>query len=856
MVMAFPTLMTGVYRSVRKAFTESKPAVLGVLFLTILFSSTAQDAEKDDPEVIAFFEKNIRPILIDQCYKCHSVESGKSKGGLLLDSKAGLIRGGDTGPSVVPGNAEKSLLWTAITHRDPELEMPPKKSKLSNKIISDFKTWIEKGAADPRKSTGAIANKPPISVEEGRDFWSFKKLVRAKTPLVKDEDWARRDLDFFILAALEERNLAPSADAVPSVILRRLHFDLVGLPPSPEAMDSFLETIAEKDLDTALEAEVHSLMASDRYGERWGRHWMDAARFAESSGKESNLTFPHAWRYRDYVIDSFNDDTPFNQFIEEQLAGDLLPYDNDQERAEHLIATGFLAFGPKSLNEMNKLQFSADLIDEQIDVVSRAFMANSIACARCHDHKFDPYSMKDYYALAGIFASTETFFGTAIDSENNIGGDLITLPPIKDQLIPNKSLPKDKFEALKNQLATLNKEERTKKSAVRKAIKDGANPRGIYTLRDVLRIMWTRGRIEGQLETVDTQGNALPLTMGTLDREEITNVPLLDRGSISAPGNEVLRGFPEVIQLENIEPPSSEQSGRLELARWLTHPDHPLTSRVMANRAWRWMIGNGIVRTTDNFGFNGEAPSHPELLDHLALHFVESGWSIKELVKEIALSRTYRQSSEWNKTRFLEDADNRLVWRANKRRMDAECIRDAMLVVSGDMDFSRRPGSLIADKGNKSVSLFGFSKDIPSDLDDCRYRSVYLPVIRDRLPDVLGLFDFAEPGLVTGSRDVTNVPPQSLYLLNSPFVRERAKSFAKRVLHKSTDPIEQFKYAFQLCFNRPPNEEENQTGLNFMSQIRTLKDVKTSDSDVVDHLKVLTNYCQALLSAAEFRNLD
>jgi hypothetical protein len=856
MVMAFPTPMLGLYGSFMKIFAKSELAVLGVLILAISLTSTAQGAEKDDPEAIAFFEKNIRPILIDQCYKCHSVESGKSKGGLLLDSKSGLIKGGDTGPSVVPGNTEKSLLLTAISHSDPDLEMPPKKTKLSEKIISDFRTWIEKGAADPRKSTGTIANKPPVSVEEGRDFWSFKKLVRAKTPLVKDKDWPRRDLDYFILAALEKRNLAPSTDATPSVILRRLHFDLVGLPPSPQAMDSFLKTIAEKDLDTALEAQVDSLMASDRYGERWGRHWMDAARFAESSGKESNLTFPHAWRYRDYVIDSFNDDTPFDRFIEEQIAGDLLPYDNDQERAEHLIATGFLAFGPKSLNEANKLQFSADLIDEQIDVISRAFMANSIACARCHDHKFDPYSMTDYYALAGIFASTETFFGTAIDSENNVGGDLITLPPIKDQLIPNKSFPKNKFEALKNQLATLNEEERTKKSAFQRAVKEGTDPREIYTLRDVLRIMWSRGRIEGQLETVDTQGNALPLTMGTLDRKTIINVPLLNRGSISTPGDEVLRGFPEVIQLENIEPPSSEQSGRLELARWLAHPDHPLTSRVMVNRAWRWMIGNGIVRTTDNFGFNGESPSHPELLDHLALHFVENGWSIKELVKEIALSRTYRQSSDWNKSRFLEDAGNRLVWRANKRRMDAECIRDAMLVVSGDMDFSRRPGSLIADKGNQSVSLFGFSKDIPSDLDGCRYRSVYLPVIRNRLPDALGLFDFAEPGLVTGSREVTNVAPQSLYLLNSPFVRERAESFARRVLHKSPDPIQQFNYAFQLCFNRPPDEEENRTGLDFISQIRTLKDVKTSDSEEADHLKVLTNYCQALLSAAEFRNLD
>ena len=846
----------GLLHSCMKTFANSESALLSMLLLATSLISTAQSAEQNVPQAIAFFEKSIRPVLVDHCYKCHSVEAGKSKGGLLLDSKAGLMRGGDSGPSVVPGNPEQSLLLAAINHSDPDLEMPPKKDKLSEKTISDFRTWIKNGAADPRESTGTLANKPPVSVEEGRNFWSFKKPVRPQLPSVQNKDWARRKLDHFILNALEKRNMVPSPDADPSVILRRLHFDLVGLPPSPQTMDSFLKAIEQEDLNAALGGQVDSLLASERYGERWGRHWMDAARFAESSGKESNLTFPHAWRYRDYVIDSFNDDTPFDRFIEEQIAGDLLPYDSAQERAENLIATGFLAFGPKSLNEMNKQQFAADLIDEQIDTVSRAFMANSIACARCHDHKFDPYSMKDYYALAGIFASTETFFGTAIGSENNVGGNLITLPPNSDQLIPNKSFPKDQFETLKAQLASLNDEERTRKSAFQRALKEGTDPTGIYTLRDALRIKWIRGRVEGQLETVDNQGKALPLCMGTLDREKTINAPLLNRGSISEPEDEVPRGFPEVIQLKNINAPSSEQSGRLELARWLAHPDHPLTSRVMVNRVWRWLIGHGIVRTSDNFGFNGQAPSHPKLLDHLALHFVAKGWSVKNLIKEIVLSRTYRQSSRWDRSRFLQDADNRLVWRANKRRMDAECIRDAMLVVSGDMDFSRRPGSLIADKGNQSVSLFGFSKDIPSDLDGCRYRSVYLPVIRNRLPDVLGLFDFAEPGLVTGDREVTNVPPQSLYLLNSPFVRERAKSLAKRVLEKTPSPDQQVDAAFQLCFNRLPEEEEYRTGLRFMSETRALEDVRTSHSKDADPLKILTNYCQALLSTAEFRNLD
>ena len=833
---------------------------IAYLFLLIgLPFATGHAVAKDSAgaEDIAFFEKNIRPVLTDQCYKCHSLESGKSKGGLLLDSRASVLEGGGNGPAVVPGDAGKSLLLTAISHVDPDLEMPPKKAKLSKGIIADFKTWIEKGAADPRKGTGAVARKAPVDIEAGRKFWSFRKPVQPSMPAVEDKNWSRRDLDRFILAELEQHDMSPSPDATPTVLLRRLHFDLIGLPPSLKARNAFMKIIADKGLDDAMKSEVDSLLASERFGERWGRHWMDVARFAESSGKESNLTFPHAWRYRDYVIDSFNDDTPFDRFLTEQIAGDLLPYDSDEELAEHFIATGFLAFGPKSLNEMNKFQFLADLVDEQIDVVSRAFMANSIACARCHDHKFDPYRMTDYYALAGLFGSTETFYGTWINSENNVGGDLITLPPIAGQLIPNKAIAKKKLAGLKTKLTALNEEERSKKAAAKKAFEEGRDPSAYYTLKDALRILWTRGPIEGQLKTVDENGKALPLCMGVKDREKIINIPIFERGDISEPQDEVVpRAFPEVIQLTGIESPPENQSGRLEFAHWLTHPDHPLTARVMANRAWRWMTGNGIVRTVDNFGFNGERPSHPQLLDHLALQFVENGWSVKILVREIALSRTYRQSSTWNKKYFLEDAENRLLWRANKRRMDAESIRDAMLVVSGDIDLARRKGSLIGELGNSSVSLFGFSKNIPADLDGVHFRSVYLPVVRDRLPDVLGLFDFAEPSLVTGDREVTNVPPQSLYLMNSPFVRERAESFAKRILKRSTNQNKQIRHAFYLCFNRPPAKEEQQAAVEFFSNIREFADVKSDESADSEPLKILTNYCQALLSTAEFRNLD
>jgi hypothetical protein len=791
---------------------------------------------------LAFFESKVRPVLVKHCYECHSVESGKSKGGLMLDSRDGIRAGGDTGPAVVPGDVAKSLLLTAIKHADPDLEMPPKKPQLPKAVIADLEMWVKSGAADPRETTAAkSADRPPVDLESGRKFWSYRKPVRHPLPKTKGGgNWALRDLDHFILAKLEANDLSPSANAERVTFLRRLCFDLTGLPPTSEQAAAFsMENVG---------ATVDELLASKEFGVRWGKHWLDVARFAESNGRESNLAFPHAWRYRDYVIDAVNEDMPYDRFITEQIAGDLLPAKDDAERARLMIATGFLAFGPKGLNEMNPAQFAADLVDEQLDTVSRAVMASSVACARCHDHKTEPFSMEDYYAFAGIFKSTQTFFGTWIDSENNNGSHLLRLPKLPGQLVPNKSYDAARVAQLKNDLAKLNQEEKDQNAYALNAKLTGKDISGEFykMLTNAIRILWTRGGIEGQLETLDDQGRALPLCMGVKDAPKVGNASLYERGELARPIKLVPRAYPRVIELAGVPAPPKDHSGRLELARWLTSPDHPLTARVMTNRVWRHLFGSGIVRTVDNFGFSGERPEQPELLDHLALKFIDGGWSVKALIREVVLSRTYRQASTYNGASFAKDPDNRMLWRTNKRRLDAEVIRDSMLAVSGLLDTNRRPGSLVAELDGQSVSLIGFNTKIPKDLDGTHHRAIYLPVIRDHLPDVLEQFDAANPNMVTGDRDVTNVPMQALYLMNGTFMQEQAMALAARVMKQETALPARIRSVFVLCFNREPDAKEMALAGSFFQT------TSASDGDA----KLMAVYCQALLSSAEFRYAD
>jgi hypothetical protein len=841
----------------RRAFGRQSGGVRLLILLLIgpVVARAAGTAPGDDAAGIAFFESKIRPVLVEHCYKCHSLGASKPKGGLLLDSRQAIRAGGDSGPAVVPGDPEASLLLTAISHTDPDLKMPPKKERLPESVVNDVRTWIRNGAADPRETGAAAAPRPSVDLEAGRKFWAYRTPVAHPPPATKDPAWARGKVDAFVLAKLEERGLAPSADAAPATLLRRLHFDLVGLPPAPAALRRFLTRVEARGYDAALEAEVDALLASPAFGERWGRHWLDVARFAESSGKEANISFPYAWRYRDYVVDALNADMPFDRFVVEQVAGDLLPADSDAGRARLLIATGFLAVGPKNLEEGNPKQFAADVVDEQIDALTRAVMASSVACARCHDHKFEPYAMEDYYALAGVFASTRTFFGTAVSPANRVGGDPLVLPRGAGQPILHPSIKPGRVAELKAQLAALRKEEEDGQAAARKALETGGNPEKFFSLRDALRIFWTSGGIEGQLEKVDESGQALPLAMGVLEGGSMVDAPLLERGEVGRPGKPVPRGFPRVIAIDAPGVPSG-RSGRLELARWLTSPDHPLTARVLANRVWRHLFGAGLVSTVDNFGFSGEPPSHPELLDDLAVRFVADGWSVKRLVRELVLSRTYRQASDYDEATFRADPENRLLWRAAKRRLDAEAIRDGMLAVAGELDEARPTGSLVGRTiGDRPISLIGLDSRLPADLDGARHRSVYLPVLRDRLPDVLDLFDFAEPSLVTGDRETTNVPLQALYLMNGPWVRARSEALAGRLNREAgADDERRIHQAFLLCFGRPADAEETALAASFLDRAGSSGDGDGDDEDT--RRRRLAAYCQALLSTAEFRNLD
>ncbi len=701
------------------------------------------------------------------------------------------------------------------------------------------------------------------SQESDLQLWSLRAPQRPAVPKTTSDSWSTTDIDRFVFEKLQAADMSPSPDAAPATLLRRVHFDLVGLPPTPSDVERFLNRLATENLDDVLSDEVSRLIESDAFGERWGRHWLDVARFAESSGKEANISFPYAWRYRDYVIDCFNHDVPFDRFLVEQIAGDLLPYENNAERARLLNATGFLALGPKNLDEANPVQFAADLIDEQIDTVSRAVMAHSIACARCHDHKADPYTMEDYYGLAGIFSSTTTYFGTYVSPANRMGGDPLLLPKIEGQPILQKSIPAKRVGELQTQLAALKKEQEDGMEAAAKAMKEGRDASEIFTLRDALRIFWSSGGIEGQLEQVDEKGNALPLTMGVLEAPKMVDASLLERGDITQPTQPVARRLPQPIPTATQFTIDAKQSGRLQLAQWLTDSSHPLTARVIANRVWHHLMGTGLVSTVDDFGSTGQPPSHPELLDHLAYQLTDDAWSIKRLIRQVVLSRVYRQSSAFNRKYFELDPDNRLHWRASKRRLDAEVIRDAMLAASGELDASRPLGSLVANTiGDRPISLIGLDDRIPHDLDGSVHRSVYLPVIRDRLPDALAMFDFAEPSLVTGARESTNVPVQALYLMNSDFVVARSTALAKSILRKidsdqKTQDIDRLRrnaqfvqLAFQKCFGRVPEGTESKLSNEYLAN-----ELRATEKEV-DKEKVFARFCQALFASAEFRNMD
>lgn len=831
-------------------------ALAAALLAPATFFAAALEAEgavRISPDQLDFFEKKIRPVLADACYKCHSEDSEKVKGGLVVDSKQGLLKGGDSGAAVVPGDLNKSLLIQAVRWEDKDLQMPPKE-KLSDEAIADLEKWVKMGAPDPREGAAPLA-KTEIDIEKAREFWAYQLPKAVVPPKSRNDGWARTEIDKFIVAGLDAKGLTPMRDADRQTLLRRAYFDLVGLPPKPEEVQAFLVDESPK----AFEKVVDRLLASEQYGERWGRHWLDVARYAESSGKEANFTFPHAWRYRDYVIDAFNADKPYDRFIQEQVAGDLLSAKTLDEKREQFVATGFLALGAKSLNEQNPKQFSMDLVDEQIDTMSRAILGTTISCARCHDHKFDPIPTHEYYAMAGIFLSTETLYGTPQVQGNRRSSDLLKITDESEPVDPGSLLTASERARLEDALADAKSERQKLFAEAREARQrqsgDAAFSDGANQARQRQQFRRSNDRIntmEARLESYDELGMPLQYAMGARDRERPIDARVLVRGELDKAGDRVDRGFVSVLNVSTPPRIDPRDSGRRELADWLTSTDNPLTARVMVNRVWHHLFGLGLVSSVDNFGSTGQPPSHPELLDYLAVQFQNHGWSVKALIKDIMLSRAYQLSSDFDEASFNKDPENALVWRMNKRRLEAEAIRDALLAISGELDLKRPFGSSVLKAGDGYVGRTIREDQIES---EGAHRSVYLPVVRDMVPDSLAAFDFAETSLVTGQRDTTTVPSQALYMMNSDQVTRAAEKFAGQLRATGKTGGELIELAYRMALSRAPSESELRNAAAFFQNF-----TPAIAEDIGNRERAraagLAGFCQALFASAEFRYLN
>lgn len=799
-----------------------------IVSLAVALGSVASSAKAETapPEGLDLFEKKIRPVLAESCYKCHSESAPKLKGGLKLDSLQGMLTGGDDGPAIVPGKPDQSILIKAIRGGDPDLQMPPKKT-LPPAVVADFVRWVQLGAPWPGQ-TGVVTAVPAVAgdpVANGakydrlrRELWSWQPVKETPAPAVKHAAWAKSDIDRFILAKLETANLEPSPAADRVTLLRRATFDLTGLPPTPAEIESFLK---DESAD-AFPHVVDRLLASPRFGERWGRHWLDVARYAESSGMSRNYIYYYAWRFRDYVVNAFNEDKPFDKFITEQLAGDLLPAATSKQRDEQLIATGFLALGPEDYNEKNQQQFIMNRVDEQIDATGKAFLATTIGCARCHDHKFDPIPTADYYSMAGIFKSTRDLPG--LDNRQKKLQKYSNAAFIQLGGFTSGELEQEEFDPLALQ-AMKPAERQAKFIAFRRKMADPRNTAPRH------------------------------FAMGALDQPVPVNQAILPRGELDKAGAVVPRGMLNITCMGPSPTIPGNESGRLELARWIASPKNPLTSRVIVNRIWEHLFGRGLVRTVDNFGSMGETPSHPELLDHLAGRFVQEGWSVKGTVRQIMLSAAYQQSSAFNKEKFGVDPDNRLVWRMSQRRLEAEAIRDSMLAASGRLNLTAPVGSpalaLPPVEIGKRLTAFGAASMSTSD-----HRSIYLPIFRDALPEVLQVFDMADADVVDGARDVTTVAPQALFVLNNPFVSQQAKGVVDRIVAaKPPTYAARLEMAYKLTLGRSPSAAERERATAYINGATRDAWGRAGDRASAE-TTAWSSFCQALFACAEFRYVN
>lgn len=976
----------------KKIFRPLTASFLRLLILSLLSSSFCFGAFETGG-VDEFFETRIRPILANNCYTCHTTSA---MGGLKIDSREGLLKGGKSGPAIVPGKPEESLLIRAVRQVDERLKMPMG-SRLKDQEIADLTTWIGMGAPWPANDkvvlpapTGSFKILP-----EQRSFWAFQPVHQPESPKVNEESWVKTPIDRFVLSRLEAKGLKPVGAADKRTLIRRATFDLTGLPPTPEEVKAFLEDSSPE----AFAKVVDRLLASPHYGERWGRYWLDVARYGEDDIRgTSQESYPNAFRYRDWVIKAFNDDLPYDLFVKAQVAGDLI---NGKDRWRLMPGLGFFGLGPWAYDTTVPLQARADERHDKVDVLTRGFLGLTVACARCHDHKFDPISMKDYYGLAGVFYSSpyeeyplvsedvveayhqhqqkiksleeeiKQFIETQSSQLSEIlarktshymiaaarvlsldremaqpsrlsqaampvnaaatSASLLPAPPSTDSatsvpgdpgktkhsgLLQVAETEKLDGEILEGWVKYLSNAEREHPFLADwdKTMKVHASPEVLKPLADELQsllvsiirekkgiddrnhiileqskpktarmtslpngfstyeefcpgcnvsveslernrfVLWQelvgeKGILHFEDEPLDRRLSPLwishlnslraelqalkkaspepyPYFHGLADSDQPGNLKIHLRGSPFNLGDEVPRRFPEIL---SDGPPSvfGNGSGRLQLAEAIAR--HPVTARVMVNRIWKHHFGQGIVSTPSNFGRLGDRPSHPELLEYLASRFIEGRWSIKALHRDIMLSAAYQLSSEQSERNFTEDPDNRLLWRANRRRLDAEATRDALLLVSG----------------NLSPTLGGPSSEL--DAGNSR-RTVYGKVSRFKLNSTLDLFDFPNPSITSEQRNVTHVPLQKLFFLNSDVIAKQSALLAERLnMQSANDDRSKIQRAYQLCFGRDASEAEVQLGLEFLR--------KKADKPVAG-ISPWQQYSQVLLSSNEFVFVD
>ncbi len=768
---------------------------LGSISLSSLHVQADEGSFNQTPseDELVFFESKIRPLLIQHCYECHSASSSDIAGGLLLDSHAGIAKGGDSGQAILPGQPELSLLMSAVGYSKPELQMPPK-SKLAPHEIADLATWIRSGAPDPRTEDPGVPAKPKrvIDWEKEIGFWSLKPIARPTPPNVENSHWPSNDIDRFVLQGIERNELIPCPDTDRATWLRRATYDLTGLPPTPEAIDQFVQDRGDDPYGKV----VDRLLATREYGERWGRHWLDVVRYSDTAGDNSDFPIPQMVKYRDWVIDAMCRDMPYDQFVREQIAGDLIPSDSIEGRHQRIIATGYIAgarrFGSRVDDYPQHLT-----IEDTIDNLGRAFLATTVNCARCHDHKFDPVSTEDYYALYGFFRSTRyPWPGIELEQKQR---DLV---PLIDS-----SRAKELLQERAKRQTILDDEVKRLEGLQKEAPKEE-----------------TKTGLDTQIKAAREQAEANakgPLPFDTAyaiaDSPTIQDAAVQIKGDPNKPGEMVPRHFLTMAggqRLSDREP----TSGRLQLADWIVDPKNPLTARVMVNRIWLSHFGRGIVPTPNDFGRQGKPPTHPELLDWLASRFIDSGWSIKALHREIMLSRTYRMHSSRTAESRQRDPNNDCLSSFPRHRLDAESIRDTLLTLSGGLR-----------SGPSGVHPFPpqhewkFTQHNPfKAVYDSKHRSVYLMTQRIQRHPYLAIFDGADPSVSTPARLVSTSPLQALYFLNDSFVHEQAVGFADRIVADASDDTARLQVAYRTALGRNPTTDETDAALRFLSEYQRM----------------------------------